>query len=482
MRDSLCETFETIRVMDLHGHIAKGETDHAGNQEENVFDIVQGVGIILGTRVPAHEPESTVMHSEVYGSRESKYALLDVSTEASTQFVRLLPSEPFLLFVPTSAAREVEWRLFAGLTEVFPKNSAGIITARDGLVISDDKTVLAKRISRFRKAAETEDEIYDEFKFSPSKRFNLREAQSDLQRVKNVDGYIRPILHRPFDNRFLFFHPSVVWSMSRPMASLMMEKGNVALLATRQVTGQAFNHAFVARNMIEIKACSHDRNTQIFPLFLGTSSEKLSFASQEANVATAILSQFAEALGADLVEADRKKRNQKAPLEAIDLFAYIYALLYCPGYRTRYFEQLRSEFPRVPVIGNQPLFERLVAFGKQLTSLHLLESPIVNSAESRYRGPADPTVSKLAHSAETVWIDLEKTAGFENVPEAVWEFRIGGYQVCEKWLKDRKGRTLSVENITHYSKIVMSITETIRLMAEIDAVIEEHGGWPGAFV
>ena len=137
-------------------------------------------GIILGTRVPAHEPESTVMHSEVYGSRESKYALLNVSTEASTQFVRLLPSEPFLLFVPTSAAREVEWRLFAGLTEVFPKNSAGIITARDGLVISDDKTVLAKRISRFRKAAETEDEIYDEFKFSPSKRFNLREASKAI--------------------------------------------------------------------------------------------------------------------------------------------------------------------------------------------------------------------------------------------------------------------------------------------------------------
>ena len=210
--------------------------------------------------------------------------------------------------------------------------------------------------------------------------------------------------------------------------------------------------------------------------------KSLSFASQEANVTTAIVSQFAEALGADLVGADRKKRNQKAPLEAIDLFAYIYALLYCPGYRTRYFEQLRSEFPRVPVIGNQPLFERLVAFGKQLTSLHLLESPIVNSAESRYRGPADPTVSKLSHSADTVWIDLEKTAGFENVPEAVWEFRIGGYQVCEKWLKDRKGRTLSVENITHYSKIVLSISETIRLMAEIDAVIEEHGGWPGAFV
>jgi predicted helicase len=405
---------------------------------------------------------------------------LNTSTEAlSGSFTPLAPTEPFLLFVPTSAAREVEWRLFAGLTDVFIKNSAGIITARDGLVIGRDRAVLAGRMDKFRRASGTDDEIYEEFDFSSSKRFNLHEAQGELLHVKNLDSYIRPILHRPFDNRFLFFHPSVVWSMSRPMASLMIEEGNVALLATRQVTGQNFNHAFVSRNMIEIKACSHDRNTQIFPLWLAAPTGKLSFASQEANMAMTVLSQFSEVLEADVEGLGPK--YQPFQLEAADLFAYIYAVLYCPGYRLRYFELLRSEFPRIPLIASRTLFFSLVDFGNQLIELHLLDPSSESNQENLYKGPIGPTVSKLSYSAETVWIDKEETAGFRKVPEVVWEFRVGGYQVCEKWLKDRKGLVLSKEDILHYCKIVKSISNTISVMQSIDALIEAHGGWPGAF-
>ena len=91
-------------------------------------------------------------------------------------------------------------------------------------------------------------------------------------------------------------------------------------------------------------------------------------------------------------------------------------------------------------------------------------------------------VEKVTYSDETVWIDKGQTEGFQGVPEDVWYFQIGGYQVCYKWLKDRKGRVLSVEDITHYQKIVVALNETILLMKEIDGVIEQHGGWPGAFV
>ena len=90
-------------------------------------------------------------------------------------------------------------------------------------------------------------------------------------------------------------------------------------------------------------------------------------------------------------------------------------------------------------------------------------------------------VEKVAYSDETVWIDKGQTEGFEGVTGNVWNFHIGGYQVCEKWLKDRKGRILSAEDITHYQKIVVALNETMRLMKEIDEVIEEHGGWPEAF-
>lgn len=95
-----------------------------------------------------------------------------------------------------------------------------------------------------------------------------------------------------------------------------------------------------------------------------------------------------------------------------------------------------------------------------------------------YTGPAAPEVEKVSYADGAVWLDKAQTAGFRGAPEAVWNFHIGGYQVCEKWLKDRRGRTLSAEDIEHYQRVVVALNETMRIMEEIDAVIEEHGGWP----
>jgi hypothetical protein len=112
----------------------------------------------------------------------------------------------------------------------------------------------------------------------------------------------------------------------------------------------------------------------------------------------------------------------------------------------------------------------------------LLESPILDKLENRYTGPTKPEVEKISYAHDTVWLDKAQTRGFRGVSEAVWDFHIGGYQVCDKWLKDRKGRTLSKDDIAHYQKIVVALSETISIMAEIDKVIETHGGWPGAFL
>jgi hypothetical protein len=127
------------------------------------------------------------------------------------------------------------------------------------------------------------------------------------------------------------------------------------------------------------------------------------------------------------------------------------------------------------------LFRALAQVGGELVALHLLESPKLNKSTTTYTGPANPEVEKVSHASDTAWLDKAQTRGFRGVSEAVWEFHIGGYQVCDKWLKDRKGRTLSKDDIAHYQRIVVAISETIRLMAEIDKVIEAHGGWPGAF-
>ena len=158
-----------------------------------------------------------------------------------------------------------------------------------------------------------------------------------------------------------------------------------------------------------------------------------------------------------------------------------YAVFHSPTYRTRYAEFLKIDFPRLPLTSSLDLFCSLAKLGAELVALHLMESPKLEKHITQWIGGKNPEVEKVTYSDGTVWIDKDKAEGFRGVPEPVWNFHIGGYQVCQKWLKDRKGRRLSKEDIEHYQRIVVALSETIWLMAEIDKVIEQHGGWPGAF-
>jgi hypothetical protein len=165
-----------------------------------------------------------------------------------------------------------------------------------------------------------------------------------------------------------------------------------------------------------------------------------------------------------------------------DIFHYAYAVFHSPGYRARYAEFLKIDFPRLPLTSRLDLFRNLANLGAKVADLHLMDSLKLDKLLVTYTGPAKPEVEKITYIQGTVWLDRAQTIGFEGVPEAVWEFHIGGYQVCDKWLKDRKGRTLSKDDIAHYNKIVVALSETIRLMKKIDEAIDEHGGWPGAFM
>ncbi|MEQ1838328.1 MAG: type ISP restriction/modification enzyme, partial [Candidatus Nitrotoga sp.] len=163
-----------------------------------------------------------------------------------------------------------------------------------------------------------------------------------------------------------------------------------------------------------------------------------------------------------------------------DLICYLIAILHSPMYRDRYADPLTRDFPRIPLPGGLPLFQSLAALGSELVTLHLLESPKVNNFITRFIGEGDNSIPKKPiYQDGAVWINTSQR--FDGVPEAVWNFHIGGYQVCEKWLKDRKGRTLSADDIAHYQRVVVALNDTIRIMAEIDRVIETYGGWPGAF-
>jgi predicted helicase len=159
-----------------------------------------------------------------------------------------------------------------------------------------------------------------------------------------------------------------------------------------------------------------------------------------------------------------------------DVFHYLYAVLHAPTYRTRYADFLKIDFPRVPLTSDAELFRRLCAAGAELVALHLMERH--GPALCGYPEAGDNVVETVRYTAENGRVWINQTQYFEGVPPAAWAFHIGGYQVCQKWLKDRKGRALSYDDLQHYQRIVAALAETIRLMAEIDAAIDESGGWP----
>jgi predicted helicase len=261
-----------------------------------------------------------------------------------------------------------------------------------------------------------------------------------------------------------------------------MERGdNIALVATRQVTRPQFEHVFVSRDIIEIKMCSHDRNTQIFPLFVNTADGELGLVSKTiANLDTAVQTKLSTVLGLPL-RMEARTLGKDSELTPLQIFSYIYAVLHSPTYRDRYFAFLRSDFPRLPLVGNLDLFRALVRRGHELVAFHLMEAPQLDHHLTKLIGVVQPKVVKISYANKTVWLNDDRSSGFQGVPDAVWNFYIGGYRVCEKWLKDRKDRKLLKDDIDHYQRIVVALAETIRLMKEIDGVIDKHGGWPDAF-
>jgi len=271
-------------------------------------------------------------------------------------------------------------------------------------------------------------------------------------------------MYRVFDRRFYYYKRDYFKTNSFHVMQHLIGRKNIALVAFRQQSQNGFQHAFVTRELGDKNAVSL-RTREInyyFPLFLFPDA---SLAIHKGVEPKANFSTIPGAPDAD----------------PTSFFHYIYAVLHSPGYRDRYGVLLKSDFPRIPLSNNRKLFLSLVIIGADLVALHLMESPKLEEYITKYAGKGDDEVAAgyPKYSAETVRIN--PTKGFEGVPENVWNFHIGGYQVCEKWLKDRRGRVLSEEDIAHYQKIVVALSETIRLMEEIDEVIDKHGGWPGAF-
>jgi len=471
MRESLQETFPFRTIVDLNGDVKGNIAD------ENVFEITQGVCVAVLCRGDGVEHR----FFSLVGTRKHKYSLLSAKEQLDQQLVSFEPSAPYFRWVPFQgsghAGIEAEYLRWLPLNEVFRVYSSGIQTKRDGLCVDFDEQVLWTRVRRLHAlaaaAARKEFDLGDD-----GRDWTVAGAKADLAESGPNKRYVTQLLYRPFDLRYTYWTGKTKGFLAYPRRDVMQHvigRKNFGMIFNRQIVGDIISHFGVSRFPICHGTFYLGNKGQDYfaPLFLSFGEDDLlsGFSSGlEANFTPTFSAALSQALGAEA----------KA-ISPEEVFQYAYATFYSPTYRSRYAELLKIDFPRLPLTRNLELLRALARVGAELVALHLLESPALSNLPATYTCNADPEIEKISHVGDTVWLDKEQTRGFHGVSEAVWNFQIGGYQVCEKWLKDRKGRTLSKDDVTHYDKIVVALGETVRLMKEIDALIEKHGGWPGAF-
>ncbi len=169
---------------------------------------------------------------------------------------------------------------------------------------------------------------------------------------------------------------------------------------------------------------------------------------------------------------DQLKKSYKKTLSPEQILFYVYAVLYSKKYRTKYEEFLKMDFPRIPFTTEYPLFLKAAQYGKRLVDLHLLKAAEIDPPTARFQGKEEAKVEKPLYDRKSQRVHINNTCYFEGVPVEIWEYPIGGYQVCDKWLKDRKGRVLQLDEIKQYCQMVTALKKTIEIQKELDTLFE----------
>ncbi|MDX9925591.1 MAG: type ISP restriction/modification enzyme, partial [Ignavibacteriaceae bacterium] len=481
MRQSLMNTFDEIYILDLHGNNLKKEKSPDGSKDENVFDIQQGVAIAFFIKHKKSKTKS-IYHQEIFGLRDTKYNWLNKHSIKNVRWNRLKPKSEFYLFVPQDITLRKSYEKFIKLTEIFPINNVGIVTARDSLTIAWSEEEIWKRVQNFlRLETELARQTYELGKDVRDWKIDL--AKQDLKNSGMSKNNIKPILYRPFDIRYTYYTGNTGGFHCRPRGETMryLLKENTALCVGRQsgvIGSDTYDIVFVSENIVDLNLFRRGGEL-VFPLFIypEQKKKKSSLASQmmifepvidyQAKQPNINPETFSELSGAF--------QNEVTPEE---IFYYIYGILYSNTYRTKYAEFLKIDFPRIPFTKDYELFIQLGKLGKKLADLHLLKSKELDRTIAKF--PIEENkgnkVEKLTYDTDQiktgrVWINNNQY--FEGIEEEVWQYRIGGYQVCEKWLKDRKGRSLTADEVRTYCKIVTAISKTIELQKELDKLFED---------
>lgn len=424
MRAHLLRTFDEIYILDLHGNYKKKEICPDGSPDENVFDIQQGVAISLFVKTGKKEKDAfaRVRHADLFGKRQDKYAFLAEKSLTDIAFQKLENRPPHYFFTPKDFSNADEYERGFSLNELFQINSVGIVTADDKTLIDGDKAVLIDKVER---------------------KFGIAADENKIQKIA----------YRPFDDRFVYYDGEL---LERPREQVMRNfigRENIGLVASKRNRQLSTGYMFVTELISDFHILdSAADSTYIFPLYAFDPLD----GARRVNFNDKTVRKIQKTAGGKVSETE--------------IFDYVYAVLHSPAYREKYAAFLKIDFPKIPYPENAESFARLAEIGGKLRKIHFLDVDENIARGISFPVSGDNVVDKLSYRNGRVYINAAQY--FDNVPPAACEFFIGGYQPAQKWLKDRKGRTLDYADIRRYQKIVAALAQTDEIMR---AALSRHG-------
>ena len=443
MRWNLLKTFDKIYTIDLHGNSKKKETCPDGSKDENVFDIMQGVSINLFVKTgkKGKDELGKVYHKDLYGLRQQKYDFLDGVTLENVGYEEMKPKAPMYFFVPKDFGLEGEYNSGINVVDLFSSTNVGVVTANDKVLINQERNSLCINVK-------------------------------DCYNIEISDSCINGITYRPFDNQYIYYDTKLVERSREKIMSHMRKEDNIALLIGRQgqVCGNnRWNLVYLAKGIVDFNVF-YRGGGNVFPLYLykenmGKEERIVNFNKEEYDKIAKGLN-YLPCYDDDMLMDPTGEYN--GVLYPQDLFDYIYAVLHSPSYRERYKEFLKIDFPRIPYPTDWEKFRDLAEMGEELRQLHLMQD-LPNKTGVSFPVGGTMQIDCYRWADNRVYINAEQY--FEGVPESAWNFFIGGYQPAQKWLKDRKGLTLSFEDVKHYQHIIYVLQQTERIMQEIDGIM-----------
>jgi predicted helicase len=403
-----------------------------------------------------------VFHFDLFGKRQLKYNFLAEKSLKEIEFKKLENVAPNYFFSPKDFSLQSQYDCGFAVNEIFLKNTTGIQTGNDEILLGDS---------------------YENLKRNLEKNFSVEISKKNIQKI----------CYRPFDEKFFYSIesaaknpnkeipiPKSYRSRNEVMQHFLNEE-NLGLIFSRQARNSSveigWNNIFITNKKSELALFrSANAGANISPLYLYSTSQnpncddflEANKIIKKPNLNAEIIAKISEDLGLKFV-AEFKNLPAGRFLEEFtpeSILDYIYAILHCPNFRTKYQEFLKIDFPKIPYPKNKESFFKFVSLGEKLRKIHLLEEGL--EINSNFSKSGSNKIEKIKFEDKKIYINSEQF--FENVKKETWEFLIGGYQPLQKYLKDRKDKTLNFDEILHYQKIIAALDATQKLMQEINQI------------